>query len=98
MKFVINKDEKMLKSTLTKAGADENGQGLVNINTVGKSELFKSTHVFENTKYSSNFGQTTHDSSNKSNSFFNFDFLKSKGRNHKNIEYSTPKNEIKLMN
>jgi hypothetical protein len=91
----------MLKSTLTKAGADENGQGLVNINfnninTVGKHE----THVFDNTKYSSNLGQTTHDSSNKSNSnsFFNFDFLKSKGRNHKNIEYSTPKNEIKLTN
>lgn len=84
----------MFKSTLTKpSGADENGQGLVNVNTVGKNE----THLFENTKYSSNFGQTTHDSSNKSNSFFNFDFLKSKSRYNKNIEYATTKNEVQLL-
>jgi hypothetical protein len=82
-----------LKSTLTKASPDESGQGLGNVNVVGKNE----THVFENTKYSSNFGQTTHDCSTKSNSLFNFDFLKGKGRNQKNIEYCTPKNEMKSI-
>ena len=93
MKFGINKDDNMVKSALAKASPDENGQGLGNVNAVAKHE----THVFESTKYSSNFGQTTHDCSTKSNSFFNFDFLKGKGRNQKNIEYCTPKNEIKSI-